>query len=146
MNLDMTQEKLMLLLYISPLLFAQSIFLFLNAKKKGANAWFWGIWGLIQTPMPTKLIPKMIKIHIHFGPFVFSCLMQLTNADTAKMKYRTMKGASSAQGISVSVMMTASFSYETALQQINNRIIKASVFGSSPICPKTTHWLLFSSH
>ena len=52
MNLDMTQEKLLLLLYISPLLFAQSIFLFLHAKKKGANAWFWGIWGLIQTPTP----------------------------------------------------------------------------------------------
>ncbi|KMM56727.1 Negative regulatory protein yxlD [Bacillus glycinifermentans] len=52
MNLDMTQEKLTVLLLISPLLLVQSILLFLDAKKKGSNAWFWGIWGLIQTPMP----------------------------------------------------------------------------------------------
>ncbi len=46
MNLDMTQEKLMLLLYISPLLFAQSIFLFLNAKKKEPMRGFLGHMGL----------------------------------------------------------------------------------------------------
>ncbi|MED1740433.1 transcriptional regulator [Bacillus swezeyi] len=52
MNLETTPEKLLALLLISPFLFTQSILLFLDAKKKGSNAWFWGIWGLIQTPMP----------------------------------------------------------------------------------------------
>ncbi|MDA7025244.1 transcriptional regulator [Bacillus sp. CLL-7-23] len=52
MNLDFNQDTLLALLLLSPLLFTQSILLFLDAKKKGSNAWFWGIWGLIQTPTP----------------------------------------------------------------------------------------------
>ncbi|MFP3360363.1 transcriptional regulator, partial [Planococcus sp. SIMBA_143] len=27
--------------------------LFVDAKKKGSYPWLWGIWGLIQLPMPT---------------------------------------------------------------------------------------------
>lgn len=32
---------------------AQGTLLFLDARRRGAKAWFWGIWGLIQVPMPT---------------------------------------------------------------------------------------------
>ncbi len=35
------------------LLLTQSTFLFIDAKKKRGFAWFWGIFGLIQFPMPT---------------------------------------------------------------------------------------------
>jgi hypothetical protein len=35
------------------LLLTQSMLLFLDAKKKGSYPWLWGIWGLIQLPMPT---------------------------------------------------------------------------------------------
>nr|WP_223068737.1 transcriptional regulator [Paenibacillus caui] len=38
---------------VAPLLLAQSIFLFTDARKKGAYAWFWGIWGLLHVPTPT---------------------------------------------------------------------------------------------
>ncbi|MCM3770783.1 transcriptional regulator [Priestia aryabhattai] len=46
-------EKWILVLFISPFLLLQSFLLFINAKKRGAHPWFWGIWGLIQIPMPT---------------------------------------------------------------------------------------------
>ncbi|WP_166000767.1 transcriptional regulator [Bacillus sp. Cs-700] len=35
------------------LLLTQSMLLFVDAKKKGSYPWLWGIWGLIQLPMPT---------------------------------------------------------------------------------------------
>jgi hypothetical protein len=38
---------------VAPILLAQSLLLFIDAKKKGAYSWFWGIWGLIQFPLPT---------------------------------------------------------------------------------------------
>ncbi len=34
-------------------LLTQSMLLFVDAKKKGSYPWLWGIWGLIQLPMPT---------------------------------------------------------------------------------------------
>lgn len=34
------------------LLGTQGTWLFLDARKRGARAWFWGLWGLIQCPMP----------------------------------------------------------------------------------------------
>ncbi|KMJ57355.1 Negative regulatory protein yxlD [Bacillus sp. LL01] len=39
--------------WLIPVLLTQSILLFIDAKKKGSYAWFWGIWGLIQFPLPT---------------------------------------------------------------------------------------------
>ncbi|MGM0837149.1 MAG: transcriptional regulator [Bacillota bacterium] len=50
----MTDKELFILLpLLIPVLLTQSILLFIDAKKKGSYAWFWGIWGLIQFPMPT---------------------------------------------------------------------------------------------
>ncbi|GIN94043.1 hypothetical protein J6TS1_46210 [Siminovitchia terrae] len=49
----MDSEKLLALIFISPILLAQSILLFIDAKKKGAYAWFWGLLGLIQFPCPS---------------------------------------------------------------------------------------------
>lgn len=37
---------------IAIILLIQSFWLFLDARKRGHNYWFWGIWGLIQAPMP----------------------------------------------------------------------------------------------
>ncbi len=37
------------------LLGAQGTWLFLDARKRGARAWFWGLWGLIQFPTPLVL-------------------------------------------------------------------------------------------
>jgi hypothetical protein len=45
-------DVLVAILLVSPILLAQSILLFKDAKKKGAYYWFWGIWGLIQFPLP----------------------------------------------------------------------------------------------
>ncbi|WP_169089501.1 sigmaY antisigma factor component [Paenibacillus sp. PL91] len=33
-------------------LIAQSTWLFIDARKRDSMPWLWGIWGLIQTPMP----------------------------------------------------------------------------------------------
>lgn len=49
----MDSETLLALLLVSPIMLTQSILLFIDAKKKGAYAWFWGLWGLIQFPLPS---------------------------------------------------------------------------------------------
>ncbi|KAF0823984.1 sigma-Y antisigma factor component [Cytobacillus firmus] len=45
--------SLPLLIIVGVILIAQSMFLFLDARKRGHNYWLWGIIGLIQAPMPT---------------------------------------------------------------------------------------------
>ena len=48
-----TFELYVILPIVILLLLTQSTLLFIDAKKKKSFAWFWGIWGLIQFPMPT---------------------------------------------------------------------------------------------
>lgn len=48
----MNEQTLFILLLLLPFFLAQSILLFIDAKKRGSYPWFWGIWGLIQIPMP----------------------------------------------------------------------------------------------
>ncbi|MFD2681086.1 sigmaY antisigma factor component [Bacillus seohaeanensis] len=48
----MTKEELYILPFVIILLLIQSIFLFTDARKRGHNYWFWGLWGLIQCPFP----------------------------------------------------------------------------------------------
>ncbi|MCL7746694.1 transcriptional regulator [Halalkalibacter alkaliphilus] len=48
-----TFELYVVLPLVVVLLLTQSTLLFIDAKKKGSFAWFWGIWGLIQFPLPT---------------------------------------------------------------------------------------------
>lgn len=33
-------------------LMAQSTWLFIDARKRESMPWLWGVWGLIQVPMP----------------------------------------------------------------------------------------------
>ncbi|MDF1508929.1 transcriptional regulator [Robertmurraya sp. DFI.2.37] len=49
----MNEQTLFILLLLLPFVLAQSILLFIDAKKRRSYPWFWGIWGLIQIPMPT---------------------------------------------------------------------------------------------
>lgn len=42
-----------LIIIVAAVLLLQSIFLFLDARKRNHNYWLWGIVGLIQAPMPT---------------------------------------------------------------------------------------------
>ncbi|WP_428909901.1 transcriptional regulator [Niallia sp. Krafla_26] len=48
-----TVEQYILIPLLVIILFLQSTLLFIHAKKHGSYAWFWGIWGLIQFPLPT---------------------------------------------------------------------------------------------
>ncbi|MBO0991787.1 transcriptional regulator [Bacillus sp. SD088] len=48
----MDSETMLIFLFALPVLLTQSILLFIDAKKKGAYAWAWGIWGLLQFPCP----------------------------------------------------------------------------------------------
>lgn len=50
------------LILIGLILLAQSVFLFIDARKNGFNQWMWGILGLIQAPVP--LIFYLIVKHI----------------------------------------------------------------------------------
>lgn len=49
----MTNQDLLIILLLVPIMLTQSILLFIDAKKRNSFAWFWGIWGLIQFPLPT---------------------------------------------------------------------------------------------
>jgi hypothetical protein len=40
------------IIMVALILLAQSVFLFLHARKHNHNYWLWGIVGLIQAPMP----------------------------------------------------------------------------------------------
>lgn len=50
MNEDISIIEMILIVAI---LLLQSIYLFLDARKRNHNYWLWGIVGLIQAPMPT---------------------------------------------------------------------------------------------
>ncbi|MEF2246848.1 MULTISPECIES: sigmaY antisigma factor component [unclassified Paenibacillus] len=39
-------------LCVAAVLITQSTWLFIDARKHGSNYWFWGLWGLIQSPIP----------------------------------------------------------------------------------------------
>ncbi|MEC1524102.1 sigma-Y antisigma factor component [Neobacillus niacini] len=41
------------IILVAAILLLQSIYLFLDARKRNHNYWLWGIVGLIQAPMPT---------------------------------------------------------------------------------------------
>nr|WP_090238027.1 sigmaY antisigma factor component [Fictibacillus solisalsi] len=41
-----------LLVLLILVLLCQSIFLFLDGRKRGYRYWFWSLWGLIQCPLP----------------------------------------------------------------------------------------------
>ncbi|WP_108671948.1 sigma-Y antisigma factor component [Peribacillus acanthi] len=57
----MTQAELVMLPFVVVILLAQSIFLFIDARKHGHNYWFWGIVGLIQAPMPILIYMLLIR-------------------------------------------------------------------------------------
>ncbi|WMT40333.1 hypothetical protein RE628_24465 [Paenibacillus sp. D2_2] len=33
-------------------LFTQGLFMFLDARRRGRRAWLWGLWGLMNFPLP----------------------------------------------------------------------------------------------
>lgn len=39
-------------LFIGAILISQSTWLFIDARKHGSKYWLWGLWGLLQAPMP----------------------------------------------------------------------------------------------
>ncbi|MFJ7752447.1 sigma-Y antisigma factor component [Peribacillus muralis] len=59
----MSKLEIFALMACGLVLLAQSIFLFIDARKNGFNQWIWGILGLIQAPFPIifYLIVKKIR-------------------------------------------------------------------------------------
>ncbi|MDM5328405.1 sigma-Y antisigma factor component [Neobacillus sp. CF12] len=49
------------IIMVAAILLLQSIFLFLDARKRNHNYWLWGIVGLIQAPMPTLFYLLFIR-------------------------------------------------------------------------------------
>ncbi|MDF2927387.1 MAG: hypothetical protein K0R57_6301 [Paenibacillaceae bacterium] len=48
----MTTDELLVLVALMPVLLAQGLYLFIDARKRGRYPWLWGLWGLIQAPTP----------------------------------------------------------------------------------------------
>ncbi len=53
--------SLTVIIIVACILLLQSIFLFLDARKRNHNYWLWGILGLIQAPMPTLFYLLFIR-------------------------------------------------------------------------------------
>ncbi|KIL53208.1 hypothetical protein [Jeotgalibacillus campisalis] len=49
---DLKQLPIWFFVLLAIILFAQSLYLFIDARRRGHARWFWGLWGMIQTPMP----------------------------------------------------------------------------------------------
>lgn len=47
------------------LLFSEAAWLFLDARKRGANPWLWGLWAL--TSFPTPLLVYLIVVRKIFA-------------------------------------------------------------------------------
>jgi thiol:disulfide interchange protein len=39
-------------LLLAAMLVPQSTWLFVDARKRGSGYWLWGLWGLVQFPLP----------------------------------------------------------------------------------------------
>lgn len=48
-------NELLIIILVIPVLLAQGIWLYIDAKRRGTYAWAWGIVGLIQFPTPLLL-------------------------------------------------------------------------------------------
>ncbi|MFC5406896.1 sigmaY antisigma factor component [Cohnella soli] len=53
MNEEMLATSWWFWLSLGLLLLTQSTLLFLHARREGGKPWLWGLWGLIQAPLPT---------------------------------------------------------------------------------------------
>lgn len=51
---------------VAAILLTQSTWLFLDARKRDSMPWFWGIWGLIQFPLPTIFYWIIVRMEL-FG-------------------------------------------------------------------------------
>lgn len=57
----MTREELYVVLAVIPVLLAQSLYLFLDARKREHYPWLWGLWGLIQAPVPLLVYLLVVR-------------------------------------------------------------------------------------
>lgn len=60
---------------LSAILLTQSTWLFLDARKRDSKPWFWGIWGLIQFPLPTIFYWLIVRLDL-FGQIKKTSLKQ----------------------------------------------------------------------
>lgn len=52
---ELQQFPLWFYIILMSILVTQSIYLYIDARKRGHARWFWGLWGMIQAPMPILL-------------------------------------------------------------------------------------------
>lgn len=48
-------------LLVAALLLSQGTWLFLDARRRGARPWLWGLLGLVQCPMPLLLYWLIVR-------------------------------------------------------------------------------------
>jgi hypothetical protein len=59
-----TLEQILVLITVAPILLAQGLYLFIDARKREHYPWLWGLWGLIQAPTPLIVYLIVVrKIH-----------------------------------------------------------------------------------
>lgn len=63
-ELQETHVWVLILVFLG--LFAQSTFLFIHSRRNGHLRWFWGIWGMLNLPMPLIVYFIYIKLIIPY--------------------------------------------------------------------------------
>ena len=58
---DISKMPLGFWILLAVILFTQAVWLFMDASKRDANKWLWGIWGLIQAPTPLILYLLIVR-------------------------------------------------------------------------------------
>ena len=59
---ELKQIPVWLLVLLLIALISQSTWLFIDARKHSRFPWFWGLWGLIQVPMPFILYWLVVRV------------------------------------------------------------------------------------
>lgn len=58
---NVTDMPIWFWLLIAAVLLSQSAWLFIDARKRESYPWLWGLWGLIQFPMPLLVYAVVVR-------------------------------------------------------------------------------------
>ncbi|MGF7048353.1 hypothetical protein J2T13_002860 [Paenibacillus sp. DS2015] len=59
---ELKEIPVWLIVTIVPILLFQSTWMFLDAGKRGKWRWLWGLWGLVQIPIPLLLYLFFVRL------------------------------------------------------------------------------------
>ncbi|MHA0858436.1 hypothetical protein [Paenibacillus sp. CMAA1364] len=68
---ELNEIPLWLIVILVLILLIQGTWLFMDAGKRGKWRWFWGIWGLMNVPLPLFMYLVFVRFPEHRKKFHF---------------------------------------------------------------------------